>query len=135
MLLHTNETRLFGPIIGNLAHTLVDVRTGEVCLTMCALSSSAKANGLTSSTLATIVRGDISFDFKAKRGTILQVDWVDKTEHALVVFGRVHFFKRDVSVADCALTSLFKEDTESAFSPFNVADFYGTADEESISLW
>ena len=102
---------------------------------MCALSSGAETNGLTSSTLATIVRGDISFDFKAKRGTILQVDWVDKTEHALVVFGRIHFFERNVCVADCTLASLFEEDAESAFGSFNVADFYGATDEESISLW
>ena len=135
MLLHTNETRLFGPVIGDLAHTFVDVRTREVCLTVRALSSGTKANGLTNRSLATIIRSNISFDFEAKRGAILQVDWVDKTEYALVVFSRVHFFERNVCVADCTLTSLFEEDTESALSSFDVADFYGTTDEESISLW
>ena len=124
MLLHTNKARFFGPIIGDLTHTFIDVRTCEVCLAVRALSSSAKANGLTNRSLATIIRSNISFDFKAKCGAILQVDWVDKTEYALVIFGRVHFFKWNVRITDCTLTSLFEEDAEAALSTFEVADFY-----------
>ena len=123
MLLHTNETRLFSPVIGYFAHTFVGIRAREVCLTMRALSSGAKADGLTNRSLATIIRSNVSFDFEAKCGAILQVDWVNKTEYTLVVFSRVHFFKRNVCVTDCALAWFFEEDTESALSPFEVTDF------------
>ena len=103
MLLEADNRRLLFPVIRDFSHTLFSIRTSEVCRAVIPLARGLDANLAWLLIVAAIIWRHIALNLKAERRAILEVDWVDEPEDALIVLSIINNTEVNVSIADFAL--------------------------------